>query len=217
MSIWQKLFGRKKEVEIEDDEPVMTLQLIVGLGNPEGKYKGTRHNIGFEVIDKMAFDHKIPVNKSKHRGIIGTGKLGGKQVALIKPLTYMNRSGDCIRAALDFYKLSPADIVVIVDDVNLPVGEIRIRERGSSGGQNGLRDIIAKLNTDEFIRIRVGIGSKPPSWKMSDYVLSKFLKEEHEAMIDGIAKAGDAALRIVSDSAAAAMNQFNNRGVGNDK
>ena len=217
MSIWQKLFGRKKEVEIEDDEPVMTLQLIVGLGNPEGKYKGTRHNIGFEVIDKMAFDHKIPVNKSKHRGIIGTGKLGGKQVALIKPLTYMNRSGDCIRAALDFYKLSPADIVVIVDDVNLPVGEIRIRERGSSGGQNGLRDIIAKLNTDEFIRIRVGIGSKPPSWKMSDYVLSKFLKEEHEAMIDGITKAGDAALRIVSDSAAAAMNQFNNRGVGNDK
>ena len=214
-SFWQRLFGRKKEAEIEDDEPVM--QLIIGLGNPEGRYKGTRHNIGFEVIGKMAFDHNILVNKNKHRGIIGTGKLGGKQVALIKPLTYMNRSGDCVRAALDFYKLSSADIIVIVDDVNLPVGEIRIRERGSAGGQNGLRDIIAKLNTDEFIRVRVGIGSKPPSWKLSDYVLSKFLKEEHEAMIEGITKAGDAALKIVLDGTAAAMNQFNKKGVGNDK
>ena len=214
-SFWQKLFGHKKEAEIEDDEPVM--QLIIGLGNPEGKYKGTRHNIGFEVINKMAFDHNIPVNKQKYRGIIGTGKLGSKQVALIKPLTYMNRSGDCVRAALDFYKLSPADIIVVVDDVNLPVGEIRIRERGSAGGQNGLRDIIEKLSTDEFIRIRVGIGSKPPSWKLSDYVLSKFLKEEYEAMVEGITKAGDAAVKIVLDGTAAAMNQFNKKGVGNDQ
>jgi len=215
VGFWQRLFGRKKEVEIEDDEPVM--QLIVGLGNPEGRYKGTRHNIGFEVIDKMAFDHKIAVNRSKHKGIIGTGNFGGKQAALIKPLTYMNRSGDCVRAALDFYKLSPADIIIIVDDVNLPVGEIRIRERGSAGGQNGLRDIIAKLGTEEFTRIRVGIGSKPPSWKLSDYVLSKFLREEHEDMIEGITKAGDAALKIVKDGAATAMNQFNKKGVGNDK
>jgi len=216
MSFWQRLFKRKKETEIEtEDEPVM--HLIIGLGNPEGRYKGTRHNIGFEVINKMAFDHNIPVNKNKHRGILGMGNLAGKPVALIKPLTYMNRSGDCVRAALDFYKLTPSDIIVIVDDVNLPVGEIRIRERGSAGGQNGLKDIIARLGTEEFTRIRVGIGSKPPSWKMSDYVLSKFLKEEHDDMIDGITKAGDAALKIVKDGASAAMNQFNKKGVGNDK
>ena len=202
-------FWKRKKKAIAEENPVM--QVIVGLGNPEVQYKGTRHNVGFETIDKMSFDYNIPVNKNKHRGIIGTGKIKGKSVALVKPLTYMNRSGDCIRAILDFYKLTPADIIVIVDDVNLPLGEIRVRERGSAGGQNGLKDIIYKLNTEEFVRVRVGINPKPEGWDMAAYVLSKFKKEEHEAMIDGVTKAGDAVVKIVEEGAAAAMNQFNKK------
>ena len=187
------------------------MHVIIGLGNPEGQYKGTRHNVGFETINKLAYDFNINVNKNKHRGIIGSGHMDGKSVILVKPLTYMNRSGECVREVLDFYKLDLSSLIVLVDDVNFEVGDIRVRERGSAGGQNGLRDIIEKLGTEDFIRVRIGIGSKPPSWSLSDYVLSRFLTEEHEAMIEGITSAGDAVLEILKNGPASAMNKFNVR------
>ena len=202
------LFWRKKKKSPAEE----VMYLIVGLGNPGEKYEYTRHNVGFMVIDKMDKDLDIRVNKSKHQGMLGTGKLNGKSIALIKPLTYMNRSGDCIRAALNFYKLSPANLIVLVDDVNLPLGDIRIRERGSAGGQNGLKDIIAKLGTDEFIRVRVGIDPKPEGWKMADYVLSRFWEDDVPAMEEGISKACEAVLKIINDGPSAAMNLFNKKG-----
>ena len=182
---------------------------IIGLGNPEGQYKGTRHNVGFETINKLAYDFDIPVNKGKHKGLIGTGKIAGKPVALVNPLTYMNLSGDCVRTVLDFYKLTTAELIVICDDVNLPLGNIRVREKGSDGGQNGLKNIISRLGTSEFVRVRIGIDPKPDGWNLADYVLSKFRPEEHQAMIDGVTKAGDAVVKILTDGPVAAMNQFN--------
>ena len=187
------------------------MHIIVGLGNPEDQYKGTRHNVGFETINKLAYDHNINVNKSKHRGIVGSGNISGKSVLLVKPLTYMNLSGECVRAVLDFYKLTPQNLIVIYDDVSLNLGDIRIRERGSAGGQKGMKDIIAKLGTDEFIRVRIGIDPKPDGWDLADYVLSRFKPEEHESMIEGITKAGDATVKILTDGPVVAMNLFNQK------
>lgn len=188
------------------------MKIIVGLGNPEHRYKGTRHNIGFDAVNKLAYDHHIAVTKMKHKSLVGTGTISGVPVILIKPQTYMNNSGESVRIVMDFYKLTPADIIVIYDDVSLPLGEIRIREKGSAGGQKGMKDIIAKLGTDAFIRVRIGIDPKPDHWSLADYVLSKFHPKEHEAMIEGVTKAGDAVVKILSDGAVAAMNVFNKRG-----
>ena len=188
------------------------MYIIAGLGNPEDEgYKGTRHNIGFEAVNKLAYDHNISVSKRKHRGLFGTGTVAGKPVALIKPQTYMNRSGGSIKSVLDFYKLSPEDLIVIYDDVSLALGEIRIREKGSAGGQKGMKDIIAQLGTDAFVRVRIGIDPKPDGWNLADYVLSRFQQKEHEAMIEGVTKAGDAVISILTEGSAAAMNQFNKK------
>ena len=201
---------RKKKIkEIKEIEAVMFL--VVGLGNPERQYKNTRHNIGFETIDKLAYDHNISVNKSKHKGIIGTGNIAGSRVALVKPQTYMNLSGECVKAVLDFYKLTPANLIVVYDDVDLTLGEIRIRERGSAGGQNGMKNITAILATEEFTRVRVGIGPKPSGWDLSDYVLSRFKPEEHQGMIDGVTKAGEAIIKIITEGPISAMNEYNKK------
>ena len=200
-----RLFRKKRKVEY----PVQ--HIILGLGNPEDEYKGTRHNVGFEAINKLAYDNNISVTKRKHRGLIGTGSIAGKSVVLVKPQTYMNRSGECLRAVLDFYKLSPAEVIVVYDDISLPLGEIRVREKGSAGGQNGMKDIIAHLGTDVFLRVRIGIDPKPEKMDLADYVLSRFRKEEHEAFIKGITKAGDALTKILTDGPIPAMNQFNKK------
>jgi PTH1 family peptidyl-tRNA hydrolase len=192
------------------EDPVMFI--IAGLGNPGDRYKGTRHNVGFECIDKLSYDHNIPVTKNKHRGLIGTGSIAGKPVALVKPQTYMNRSGECIKAALDFYKLGPENLIVIFDDASLALGSIRVRQQGSAGGQKGMKNIISQLGTDAFTRVRIGIDPKPDGWDLSDYVLNRFHKKEHEAMIEGITRAGDAAAKILADGPAAAMNRFNGKG-----
>ncbi|MCL2398172.1 MAG: aminoacyl-tRNA hydrolase [Defluviitaleaceae bacterium] len=187
------------------------MHIIVGLGNPEGQYKGTRHNIGFETINKLAYDHRISVTKNKHQGLIGTGTIAGIPVVMVKPLTYMNRSGECIQTVLNFYKLEPTDLIVIYDDTSLTLGDIRVREQGSAGGHNGMKDIIAKLDTNVFVRVRVGINEKPDGWVLADYVLSRFYKAEHAAMIEGVTKAGDAVIKIISDGASVAMNHFNKK------
>ncbi len=185
------------------------MKIIVGLGNPGEEYKHTRHNVGYETIDKLSYDFKIRVKKRRFRSVYGEGKIAGTQVLLVKPLTYMNLSGEAVRAILQFYKLPPSDLIVIFDDVNLPTGDVRVREKGSSGGQKGMKSIIQNLSTEDFARVRIGIGAKPEGWDLADYVLSRFKKEEWDAMIDGVTKAGDAAVACLSGDIASVMNRFN--------
>jgi PTH1 family peptidyl-tRNA hydrolase len=185
------------------------MRLIVGLGNPEKDYKYTKHNTGFEVINKLAFDLKLPLSKSKFRSQIGEGMLFGEKIILAKPQTYMNNSGESIRDLMRYQNLSKENLIIIYDDINLPLGGIRIRKKGSAGGHNGMKNIIYHLETDEFIRVRVGIGLKPPEMILHDYVLSRFKKNEMESFIDGVTRAGDAILSILSEGVDAAMNKYN--------
>ncbi len=196
------------------------MKLIIGLGNPGLEYKWTRHNVGFEAIDKLAYDFNINVNKNKYKAIYGEGIIHNEKVILIKPLTYMNLSGECVRDFLAFYKdLSLEDIIVICDDINLPIGTIRIRKKGSDGGQNGLKNIIYHLNSDEFPRVRIGIGQKPEHYTLANFVLSKFNKDEEIDIIKGITSATNALELFIKDKnngLSNAMNLFNKKNK-NDK
>ena len=187
------------------------MMLIIGLGNPGKEYSGTRHNAGFEVIDKLAYDYNIDVSKGKHKAVIGEGNIKGKKAVLIKPLTFMNLSGESVREAVNWYKVTPQDIIVIYDDISLSVGEIRVRQKGSAGGHNGMKSIIQQLGTDEFTRVRVGVGEKPQGWDLADYVLGKFSKEEIPVIIEGFTKASEAVELILTKDVNAAMNKFNKK------
>ena len=187
------------------------MHLIVGLGNPEPQYKWTRHNIGFETINKLAYDHGIDVSKRKHKAIIGEGRIGHNKVMLAKPQTYMNLSGESVRAIIDFHKIPLEKIIIVYDEIAIEVGEIRIKERGSAGGHNGVKSLIANLNTDEFLRVRIGIGSKPPRMSLSDYVLSKFLPQEHDDIIAAVSKATEAIEYCLKETPQNAMNVYNVR------
>lgn len=187
------------------------MNLIIGLGNPGKQYAATKHNAGFEVIDKLAYDNNININKAKFNALIGEGIIKNKKVVLVKPLTYMNLSGESIKAAINWYKISNKDIIVIYDDIDLDIGAIRIREKGSAGGHNGMKNIIYLLNTDEFIRVRVGVGNKPKEWNLADYVLSRFSKDEIPQIIDGFTKAADAIETILESGVCVAMNKYNQK------
>jgi PTH1 family peptidyl-tRNA hydrolase len=181
------------------------------LGNPGERYKHTRHNVGFETIDKLTFDHGIPVKRSKQKAHTGMGRIGKHPALLAKPQTYMNLSGESVKALLQFYQIPPSDMLVIYDDVNLPVGDIRVRETGGAGGHKGMISIIEHLKTQDFPRVRIGIGQKPEGWALADYVLSHFKKGEWEDMIAGITKAGEAVELWLAEGMAPAMNRFNKR------
>jgi len=185
------------------------MKFIVGLGNLEREYKGTRHNTGFEVINKLSSEAHIPLKKLKHRCLTGEGFIVGEKVMFVKPQTYMNASGEAVRDLLAFYKLSAAEIIVVYDDTSLPVGFIRIRKQGGAGGHNGMKNIIYHLETDVFPRVRVGIGEKPPNWVLSDYVLSKFTGNEEAAIREGVNKASDAVLSMLKHGVEASMNKYN--------
>ncbi len=191
------------------------MKLIIGLGNPGNEYKWTRHNVGFESIDKLAYDFNITVNKNKFKSIYGEGIIHNEKVLLIKPLTYMNLSGECVRDFVNFYKdLELEDILVICDDINLPLGSIRIRKKGSDGGQNGLKNIIYQLNSDAFPRLRIGVGQKPEHYTLANFVLSKFNKDEEIDIIKGITNATDAIEVFIKDrenGLSNAMNLFNKK------
>ena len=187
------------------------MRVIIGLGNPENNYKGTRHNIGFEAVNKLAYDHGIKLNKAKFRAHLGEGRIGDTKALLVKPQTYMNLSGEAVRDILHFYKLMPTQIIVLSDDAALPLGHIRVRERGSAGGQNGLKSVIYQLETDAFLRVRIGIGEKPPGYDLGDYVLSRFKPHEMEAMIAGVTKATEAVELILKCGAQDAMNRYNTK------
>ena len=186
--------------------------IIAGLGNPSRQYEGTRHNVGFDVIDRISDKYNISVDTKKHLALAGRGIIEGQKVVLIKPQTYMNLSGESIRSVVDFYKADPShELIVIYDDVNLDTGQLRIREKGSAGGHNGIKNIIAHLGTQEFPRIRVGVGEKPPGYDLADYVLGHFSKAEQAQMEDGFDRAADAARMIVAGDIGGAMSRYNRK------
>ncbi len=194
------------------------MKAVIGLGNPGHNYKWTRHNVGYEVINKLAYDNNIDMNREKFKAVTGEGHIGFEKVIFIEPITYMNLSGESVREFVSFYNLEPKDIIVVCDDINLPVGSVRIRQKGSDGGQKGLRNIIYQLGYDNFTRVRVGVGQKPPKWDLANYVLSKFTDEEHDQIIKGITDAGDAVTMIIKDGdAQKAMNTYNKKGEGNQE
>ncbi|MGN0437338.1 MAG: aminoacyl-tRNA hydrolase [Lachnospiraceae bacterium] len=187
------------------------MKLIVGLGNPTNEYEGTRHNVGFAVIDCLVEKYGIPLDTIKHKGMYGKGIIEGNSVILLKPMTFMNLSGESVIQVANYYKIAPEDILVIYDDINLDVGRLRIRKKGSAGGHNGIKDIIKHLGTEEFPRIRVGVGMKPGHMDLAKYVLSRFSKDEEPMMQEGFYRACDAARMILQEDIDGAMNTFNGK------
>lgn len=185
------------------------MKWIVGLGNPGSRYEATRHNVGFMVIDELARRWNIQVNQSKCKALIGEGHIAGVKVALIKPMTYMNLSGEAVRAYIDYYKLSVEDGIVVYDDMDTEIGKLRLRYQGSAGGHNGIKSLIAHLNTQTFNRVRMGISRPAPGVPIVDYVLDRFMKSEQDALQHMIAKACDALEYQLTHKFEDAMGKFN--------
>lgn len=185
------------------------MYIIAGLGNPGTQYMGTRHNAGFSVIDELADQYHISVDTAKHKGMIGKGMIAGQKVILVKPMTYMNASGECIREVMDYYKADISELIVIFDDISLAPGRLRLRPKGSAGGHNGIKSIIAHLGTDQFQRIKFGVGDKPKGWDLADWVLGKFPTDLYDVLREGNEKACAAVECIITEGITSAMNQFN--------
>ena len=184
--------------------------LVVGLGNPGPKYEWTRHNVGFLVIDQLADRENLPVQRLKHKALTNTALIGGKPVLLMKPTTYMNLSGEAVGEAARFYKIPPDRVLVISDDVSLPQGKLRVRRSGSAGGHNGLKNIIAHLGTQEFPRIKVGVGAPGQAgYDVVDWVIGRPLGEDQKVLMEALDRAGDAAEVLISQGSDRAMNRFN--------
>lgn len=188
------------------------MYLIVGLGNPGMRYAGTRHNIGFDTVTHLSGRFRIPLNRKEHKAVCGSGFVEGQKVLLAQPQTFMNLSGEAVRSLVDFYKIDPEEeLLVIYDDISLPPGQIRVRAKGSAGGHNGIKNIIAMLGTQVFPRIKLGVGEKPPEWELADYVLSRFPAETEPDIREALARAADAAVCMVKEGVTAAMNQYNGK------
>lgn len=188
------------------------MYVIAGLGNPGNKYEGTRHNIGFEIIDYISRVYDIKVNRLGFKSLYGQGMIDGEKVLLIKPQTFMNLSGQAIKPALDFYKIPPENLFLICDDVNIPLGTLRIREKGSAGGHNGLKDIIYMLCSDEFPRLRVGVGAPQNEHiDLADHVLGMFSKEENEILLKVAKRITEALPVMMKDGVSKAMSRYNGK------
>jgi len=185
------------------------MKIVVGLGNPGKKYEATRHNVGFDVLTCLAQRCDIGRPKAKFNAEVAETTIRNQKTILLSPLTFMNLSGQSVRAAVDFYKLPLADLLVICDDINLEVARLRLRPNGSAGGQNGLKDIINRLGTQEFSRLRIGVGRPPPRWDAADYVLGKFSAEEAVEIERTVNRAADAVETWVEHGIQSAMNRFN--------
>ena len=186
------------------------MYLIAGLGNPGREYENTRHNAGFASIDRLAEKNHISIDMKKFQALCGTGYIGGQKVLLLKPQTYMNLSGESLRAACDFFKIDPEqELIVIYDDISLAPGQLRIRAKGSAGGHNGIKSIISHLGTQVFLRVKVGVGEKPQGWDLADYVLGHLSKEEQQVMQESFDRAADAAAALLSEEVQQVMNEYN--------
>ena len=195
--------------ELIKNEKVKHMYIIVGLGNPKKEYDNTRHNIGFMAIDEIAEKNNISVIESKHKALIGKGIVGGQKVILAKPLTFMNLSGESVRQLVDYYKIDEeCELIVLYDDISLPPGKLRLRKKGSAGGHNGIKNIIAHLGHDSFMRVKIGVGEKPKGYDLADYVLGHFSKDEMPIMKEALKNTAGAVETIIADSIDAAMNKY---------
>ena len=186
------------------------MYIIAGLGNPTLEYKGTRHNVGFEVIKVLDDRFDIEMDALKHKAVFGRGMIESNKVILAMPQTYMNNSGESIRELADYYKADiESELIVVYDDINLSPGQIRIRKEGSAGGHNGMKSIISHLGSDKFMRVRVGVGEKPKGYDLADYVLGHFTDNERELMDTAFIDAANSIVTIMNDGVEAAMNTFN--------
>ena len=184
--------------------------IIAGLGNPTSQYEGTRHNIGFDVMDALAEKYNISISEKKHKALCGKGVIEGEKVLLVKPQTYMNLSGESIAEILNYYKVdAEEDYLVVFDDISLAPGNIRVRKKGSAGGHNGIKNIIAMTGTQNFKRIKVGVGEKPKGWDLADYVLGRFSDEDRKKVNDAIEDAIGAVSMILRGETDQAMNCYN--------
>ena len=184
--------------------------LVVGLGNPGAKYENTRHNVGFMTADALAGRNGEPIRRVKYHALTSEAVIGGQSVLLMKPTTFMNLSGQAVSEAARFYKIPADHVLVISDDVDLPLGKLRIRKSGSAGGHNGLKNIIQLLGTDQFPRLKIGVGGKPhPDYNMADWVLGQFQGEDKKTIDAAVARAADAVECLLSDGIDRAMNQYN--------
>lgn len=187
------------------------MHIIIGLGNPTSKYDGTRHNIGFDSITRLCDDYHVKLDTKKHKAIYGAGVIAGEKVILVQPQTYMNLSGESVRELMDYYKVTNEQILVIYDDISLDIGQLRLRKKGSAGGHNGIKNIISQIGTDEFCRIKVGVGEKPANWDLADYVLSRFDREDESIIRDSLKRVSDACYDILANGFDFAMNRYNQR------
>ena len=185
------------------------MKCIVGLGNPGKKYEMTRHNIGFLAIDQLAAKHGITVNETKFNAIMGTGRINGERVVLVKPLTYMNLSGEAVRPILDYYKIAIEDVLVIYDDLDMVPGKLRLRPKGSAGGHNGIKSLIQHLGTMEFKRLKLGIGRPPHPLSVIDWVMMNYRKEDLPALQETLDQAVSAATDFADTEWVALMNRYN--------
>ena len=183
--------------------------IIFGLGNPGRKYAGTRHNVGFDAVTALADAFGIKLSDTMLKGLSGRGIIAGQRVILVQPQTFMNLSGECVRAYADFYKVPPEQILVLCDDISLEPGKLRLRVKGSAGGHNGLKSIIANLGTSVFPRLRIGVGEKPFGWDLADHVLARFPKEEEPLIREAFKKGTEEVPLYLTEGAEAAMNRFN--------
>lgn len=184
------------------------MYIIAGLGNPGKKYEGTRHNVGFHTIDYLSDAFHIPVKKLKFKALIGEGTIGSERVVLVKPQTFMNLSGQSVMELVQFYKITPEQLIVVYDDVDVKVGSLRIREKGSAGSHNGMKNIIYLLKRDDFPRIRIGVG-KPEEMDLADYVLSRFSQEELPLVREVIQRAAKAVESLITEDIQLSMNKYN--------
>ena len=184
--------------------------MIVGLGNPGRQYQQTRHNVGFVAIDELSYRHSIRMNKNKFKAVFGEGNIGGSRVMLVQPQTFMNNSGEAVRDIMDFYKVPVQKIILVYDDIDLELGKLRIREKGSAGTHNGMRSVVCHLKDQEFPRVRIGVGKKKhPEQSLADHVLSRFSKDELPVICESVKAAADAIEEIVTRGTQSAMNKFN--------
>ena len=186
------------------------MYIIAGLGNPDRKYAGTRHNIGFDVITYLSDKYDISLSKTGFKSKLGQGFIDGEKVLLMKPQTYMNLSGEAVGEAVNFYKADAAsELIIVQDDIDLEPGNIRIRSKGSAGGHNGIKSVISHIGGNEFVRIKVGVGGKPEGWDLADHVLSGFDRDTEPLIRKVIEKAGEAIVTVMKEGAEAAMNKYN--------
>lgn len=185
------------------------MYIIVGLGNPGKKYEHTRHNAGFDVLDILAEEYDIKIDKIKHKALIGEGRIGSEKVVLVKPQTYMNLSGESVQSVFQFYKVDMDHLIVVYDDIDLDIGKLRIRKKGSAGSHNGMKSIIKCLGSQDFPRIRVGVSKPEPNRDLADFVLSRVPKDQADDMISGLEKAVKTVEEIIRTDIDMAMNKYN--------